>query len=199
MPVPDQEHVRRVLAPAHDVLRTIVEEAWDAWMTHPENSVFRFGRTRACIVWEHMVRLAESRLAALPGIVTIPRHESMGWLFADSVYLRFKKANEKGLSHNYPTKLALDFHDHEKQLPGIQAATRVEVVYLLDELETEVVDILVVCRDAKQIAWSYSLQPQQQNIISLPTAPRPQSASKPSLVKLRRPEQEGDADERDSS
>lgn len=195
MPVPDIEAVRQVLGPLHADLRGIVSQAWALWLRSRENMDYQYGRTRACIVWEHLVRLAEARFSEHANIVPLRRHETVGWLVAGFLHFRFKKGNQQGLSSNVSTQLALALHDHEQALPGIPAAVRVEVVYVLNELETEIQEVLVVCRDRNQVAWSYSISASEATVVPFPTTPRPKT--RPALFALRQPELEGKQDEQD--
>ena len=65
---------------------------------------------------------------------------------------------------------------------------RVEVVYQLNKLETEVVDVIVVARDGDAVAWSYSLRDSGEGVVQLPMpAPSGEAPTKPAvrLVRLR--------------
>ena len=99
----------------------------------------------------------------------------MKFLIRDTVLFRFKKADGTGRSSNVTTQLALAFHDHDQDLFGLPEVQRVEVVYKLNRLETQIVDICVVARNGDQIAWEYSLLGAGEATVPLPMPePKPE-------------------------
>ena len=89
-------------------------------------------------------RAGPPRIRQSPGVRIINGHETFKFLLDDQVLFRFKKGNEAGLSVNVPTQLALAFHNHNQDLLGLADVHRVEVVYQLNWLETEIFDVIVV-------------------------------------------------------
>ena len=109
----------------------------------------------------------------------------MKFLVRNTVLFRFKKADETGRSSNVATQLALAFHNHEQDLSGLPEVQRVEVVYKLNRLETQVDDICVVARNGDQIAWEYSLLDAGEAAVPLPMpAPKPERPTA-AIVKLK--------------
>lgn len=104
---------------------------------------------------------------------------------------RFKKADEAGHSSNVATRPALAFHDHEQNLFGLPKVHRVEVVYELNRLETQIDDICVVARNGDQIAWEYSLLDAGEAAVPLPLPEAKPERPAASIVKLK-----GAADDR---
>lgn len=83
-----------------------------------------------------------------------------------------------GISRNIETQLSLAFVDPQQSLPGIPDLDRVDVVYELNALETQVANISVVARNCERVAWQYSIYPRaddDRSPIFLPTAPVPPS------------------------
>ena len=92
------------------------------------------------------------------GVYVIDSHATFGFLIDDRVFFRFKKGDANGLSTNVRTQLALAFHNHDQDLPGLlPEVERVEVVYQLNRLETQIIDIIVVARNGDIVVWTYSL------------------------------------------
>ena len=72
------------------------------------------------------------------------------------------------MTSNYPTQLALAFHEHEQDLFGLPEVVRVEVAYTFNALKTEIADVIVVGRDGKTVAWTYSLMDAADGVVPLP-------------------------------
>ncbi len=125
-------------------------------------------RSRANFVWEQIIERANAALVEHDAVHVIDDNETMKFLIRDSVLFRFKKTDETGRSSNIATQLALAFHDHEQEMLGLPEVQRVEVVYKLNRLETQIDDICVVARNGDQIAWEYSLLDTGEAAILLP-------------------------------
>lgn len=108
-------------------------------------------------MWEQVVDKCIAQLAGKQGVHIERRDESFGFFVNDDVFFRIKKADRGGLTSNVPTQSALAFHDPEKNLFGFRPIQRVEIVYQLNPLETEVADVAIVARDGAKVAWSARL------------------------------------------
>jgi hypothetical protein len=173
MPVPPQEEVRAVLDPTRDVVLDVILGAWRDWRDSPQSGTWRCKRSRASFVWEQMIDRAHRAFDGNGRVRILDGHETFKFLVDGRVLFRFKKADEVGLSANIPTQLALAFHDHDQNLFGLPDVYRIEIVYQLNQLETDVVDILVVARDEDWIVWTYSLLNRDDAVIPLPIAEPP--------------------------
>ncbi len=154
---PEKKFVEHVLEDVQEQIVSIILAAWDDWKTSPHPGIWRCKRSRANFLWEQIIEHAHSIFGETPRIKILEGQETFNFLVKESVLFRFKKANGSGLTANVPTQLALAFHDHKQDLFGPHNIRRVEVVYQLNTLETEVADILVVCRNGDIVVWSYSL------------------------------------------
>jgi hypothetical protein len=157
MPVPNQADVEACLTRLEPALQRIVLGAWDEWMGSGQAAVVQFPRTRANLVWDYIVRRARDEFGDIAGVVAIEGGQTLGFLCDDRVLFRFKKGDGNGLSRNYPTPLALAYHDHDENLLGLPDVMRVEVVYILNHLKTAVTHIQVVCREGGKIIWGYDI------------------------------------------
>jgi hypothetical protein len=138
-------------------------------------------------VWEQIIDRANFAFAEEPGVHIIDGQETFKFLVDGSVLFRFKKGDDAGVTANIPTQIALAFHDHEQDLFGLPEVNRVEVIYQLNMLETEIVDVLVVARDGNAIAWSYSLLDSGEGVVPLPMpAPSEEPPAKPAVRLVRR-------------
>jgi hypothetical protein len=191
MPIPSEATVRPVLDEIREQVVSAIREAWEDWLASDRNGVWRYKRSRANFVWEQIIERANNALLGHDAVHLIDGHETMKFLVRDKVLFRFKKADETGRSSNVATQLALAFHDHEQDLFGLPEVQRVEVVYKLNRLETQIDDICVVARNGDQIAWEYSLLDAGEASVPLPLPePKPERPAA-SIVKLK-----GAADDR---
>ncbi|KEO53487.1 hypothetical protein [Thioclava pacifica] len=191
MPIPSEANVRPVLDEIREHVVSAIREAWEDWLGSDRNGVWRYKRSRANFVWEQIIERANNALLDHDAVHVIDGHETMKFLVRDTVLFRFKKADETGRSSNVATQLALAFHDHDEDLFGLPEVQRVEVVYKLNRLETQIDDICVVARNGDQIAWENSLLDSDEVTVSLPMPePKPERPAA-SIVKLK-----GAADDR---
>lgn len=167
MPIPLQQAVETALAPHAASIVSVVRSAWSDWLSSGYAAVWRCKRSRANFVWEQIIEAAHREFLD-GGIVPIKENESFGFLVNRETLFRFKKADDVGYSSNVPTQLAMAYHDHDVDLFGLPAVSRVEVVYQLNRLETQVADIAVVARDGRHVAWSYSLLDAEPGVVELP-------------------------------
>lgn len=191
MPIPSQATVRPVLDEIRDQVVSAIREAWEDWLASDRNGVWRYKRSRANFVWEQIIERANNALLGHDAVHVIDGHETMKFLVRDTVLFRFKKADETGRSSNVATQLALAFHDHDEDLFGLPEVQRVEVVYKLNRLETQIEDICVVARNGDQIAWEYSLLNAGEAAVPLPLPEAKPERPAASIVKLK-----GSADDR---
>ena len=171
MPVPPKEVVQSIIANYREPIVTAVLGAWKDWLASPHVGTWRCKRSRANFVWEQIIERAHIAFDGLPGVHILGGQETFKFLVEDRVLFRFKKGDDTGLTANVPTQLALAFHDHDQNLLGLHEVYRVEVVYKLNRLETQVVDVIVVARDEDKVAWSFNLLDITKDVVSLPILP----------------------------
>lgn len=186
MPTPPQEEVRNVLSDYGDSIVEIVRGAWEDWSACPQSGVWRKKRSRANFIWEQIIDRAHQAFDELAQIRIVESNETFLFVIDDRVLFRFKKGDEFGLSANLPTQGALAFHDHEQDLFGLPKVHRVEVVYQLNALETDIRDVLVVGRDERRVSWTFSLLNTEERVVSMPVF-EPAESTKPAagLVRAR--------------
>ncbi len=191
MPIPNEAAVRPVLDEIRNQIVSAIRKAWGDWLASGHVGVWRYKRSRANFVWEQIIEHAHAALLDHDAVHIIDRNETMKFLVRDEVLFRFKKADNAGRTSNVATQLALDFHNHERNLFELPEVQRVEVVYKLDHLEMEIEDVCVVARNGDVIAWEYSLPDVSDAVVPLPMPePEPERPAA-TIVKLK-----GAADDR---
>ena len=167
----DEDIVRGVLRSYEDAIFKAVHGAWSDWRELPLGGRLLFpGRTRACLVHDFMVQHAIAAWTGDRAVRVIRRDETAKFVVADQVLLRFKKADDRGLGSNIPTQASLDFTEQQHDLPGIPNVHKVEVVYVLNRLQTQIDRVVVVARDGDAVLWDYPIVPvATAEVIMLPT------------------------------
>lgn len=166
----DENIVRVVLRSYEDAIFKAVHGAWSDWRELPLGGRLLFpGRTRACLVHDFMVQRAIAAWTGDSAVRVIRRDETAKFVVAGQVLLRFKKADDRGLGSNIPTQAALDFAEQQHDLPGIPNVHKIEVVYVLNRLQTQIDRVVVVARDGDDLLWDYVIAPATTaEVISLP-------------------------------
>lgn len=186
MPIPNKEVVQPILDCIRAEIVEVILGGWSDWQESGRNGVWRCKRSRAGYVWEQIIERAHNLFDSESGIKILDGTETFKFLVNDVVLFRFKKANERGISSNIETQLAMAFHDHEQDLFGLPEVQRVEVVYKLNALETEIRDICVVARENDRVVWEYSLLDTEESVVQLPI-PEPEKPERKPIVRLVKP------------
>ena len=168
MNLPRMEEVRKTLERIEPILCEVINWAWKEWMNNPLSGMKRYARTRATVVFDLMINKAQDVFRNVPGIARLKGHETESYIVDDQVLFRFKMGNSKGLSCNIPTQTALAFNDHSIETINDPQGrlfeqfnpARVEIVYTLNKLKTDIKNIFVVGRDKDKIIWAYDIIPQ---------------------------------------
>lgn len=185
----DEYTVRAALQPHHDIISQAAHGAWKDWQALPLSGRLLFpGRSRACLVHDFMVQKAMTAWSADPTVRVIQHDETAKFVIANCVLLRFKKANDRGLGSNIPTQASLDFEEQQAELPGIPNVHKVEVVYVLNRLQTQIDRVVVVARDGDVRLWDYVVMPDSTaEIVPLPISPAEPEQERGAKITIKRP------------
>lgn len=106
MSIPDQKFVKVKLTPYEKDLTTILREAFQDWREITEKKLLTLGRTRAGIIHDRALSLA-NKLLPDKGVKIEDKYETAQFNVDDELLFRFKKGDNFGLSRNYRTSRAL--------------------------------------------------------------------------------------------
>jgi hypothetical protein len=150
------DELAAIIGPVETKISEAILYAWSTWLETPNKSYF-CARTRANMIWDIATRTLEEKLDPLPSIHVNRSSNTCMFMIGQQLTFRFKKADENGVSSNYPTPMALAFHDPEQYVLGIPEAVKTEIVYVLNKLETEISTIKLVRRNGDTVAWSHPI------------------------------------------
>lgn len=186
MTLADEQAVRAVLAKYESVIFKSVQDGWNDWLDSSLSGRLLFqARSRACLVYDFIVQRAMSAIDGDAAVRVIRRDETAKFIFAGTVALRFKKANDNGLGSNIQTQATLGFVEQQQEFPGFPDVHKVEVVYVLNRLQTRIDEVFVTARDGDTRLWSYSITPATTaDVIPMPIIPTP-SVERVARVRLR--------------
>lgn len=187
----DENEVRDALAPYHDDFVQLANNAWQKWVDVGLTGQLRYpGRSRACLVHDFFVQEAVRVWSDNDRVRVIEKDETAKFVFDDLVVGRFKKADDRGLGSNIPTQATLSFTEQQQELPGIPNVHKVEVLYTLNRLHTQIERLDVVARDRDIVLWSYQIEPGAQSSAEIiPLSVAPSDSTRGATVKVKQPNQ----------
>jgi hypothetical protein len=185
MPTPAQEDVKAILSDFEDRLRAVVDRAWREWLDQPDRSRFVFQlRVRAVLVFDFIARHALAEFDNDPHIrVMLKGRQTVHFLFKDSVLVRFKKGNSKGIGSNIETQAVLSFIDPQGVIPGlVPEIMKIEICYTPDALGIDLNEVAVVARDRRQRVWAYPIERERPSADVIELPPRKPDETPPAVV-----------------
>ena len=172
MPIPDLKIVRENLEPFEPDIHEAYHGAFRDFRNI--NILIFNARTRATIINELAIRRLKSLLSE-KGVIIEEKYESALFIVNGVVLFKLKKGDGFGLSRSYPTPRAEAYYNHDEYNTLWPPLNRVESVYVLDSLATQIKEIYVVGRDGDAIAWKYPIMsdsiPLYQPILPFPEIP----------------------------
>jgi hypothetical protein len=197
MPVITQEVAESAVRQYADDFIYIVQTAWSDWRRAAIAPQMQHKRVRANYVWNQLLSGAKRRFDGREGIRVETLAPWDGVLVGNGIFIRMKKADKRLLSRNYPTKSALAFLDQTRDMFG--GVARLELVYLLDDSETEIERIVLIQRHKQSVVWMIDFlgaDPMQQNVIPFaePLSDKPAGTVADRIIKPKRNSKDDDKD-----
>ncbi|MFG1416998.1 hypothetical protein V5F38_04170 [Xanthobacter sp. V0B-10] len=160
MPLPRRDFVEQVLlekgraARIHEAVRSAWVGANDAY---PQRARWRRKSTFRGLVWEDAVRELSLLSVDDPDFKYVEHRDTASFIINDAVLFRFKHADVSLTTANFPTPEAEQFDDHDIDLYGYAGLQRVELCYVLNEFETDVIWVGVAARHKGVHLWKIEL------------------------------------------
>lgn len=168
MPFITREQAEIKVGPYFNDLEKIVHSAWGDWLNSELSSQMQHKRVRANYVWNQLIAHAKRQFYGQNQVHVETYANWDGILFDGNIFVRMKKASKNLYSSNYPTQAALAFHDQIQDIFG--GVARLELVYVLNQSETEIERITLIQRNNSNVGWMIDLlkdSTNTQNIIPL--------------------------------
>lgn len=193
MAIPTKDKARDTFGPYHDLIWRIVHEAWAEWRTvqalRAEHGIAPplYRRTIANDVFDAIARRAIPAFGAEPR-VTVNVEAQTFKIFVGGLVARFKKGGEDKLGRNVPTQSAMAFMEADRVLPGIPPETaKVEIIWLPNDIWTQVETLLVIARDGDELIWEYEIDDPRASAEIIPMPIRPSAPPAPEAGDLVKP------------
>ena len=187
MAIPVESEVRSILRKNGRGLafRNAYFRAWKEFEEkYPDSAWWRRKTTRAHLIWEYAVKFAIDALG--DDVHAVPHHDTVSFIFDDKVLVRIKKADTELKSRNYPTQLALLFHEPRTDLFDCEGHQRVEIVYVLNQFETKIDWIGLVARENSKVLWQFELEHETESAAVLPLFPASPARQPADLARLKK-------------
>ncbi|WP_093559306.1 hypothetical protein [Pseudoduganella namucuonensis] len=198
MPIITQDAAEQAIRPFSNQFVEIVQTAFSDWLKNPYASQMQTKSFRAQAVSNQMLANAKRIFDKVDGIKVDSVPNYTGILVGRDIFIRMKKADERMLSRNYPTKNALAFVDQDRELFG--GLTRLELVYQLDDVGAAVERIVLMQRHKSSVVWMIDLfgsAPMAQNV--LPFAPHTDDGSSSVANRIIKPKRKTNREKQDVS
>lgn len=160
MPTPLHDYVQHVMLERGRGIHLYqaVKSAWDeATESYPERSRWQRKSTFRGIVWETAVRKIGELSFEDPDFKVVYHRDTASFIVEDAVLIRFKHGDLELSTSNFPTAEAKDFDNHAVDLYGFKGLQRVELVYVLNEFETELVWVGIAAHSSGKFLWKLEL------------------------------------------
>jgi len=174
-----------ILRPHLGVVEGCLHSAWKDWEAtrefHTTNGHPISPSARARIIYDLVCHHARRAFMDVPGVRVGSDRGFLTIIFGSELVLRFKKLKPNLEWSGIPTRQQQLFESQE-EIPGLPSrATFLVAGYVLDATGTQVVRLVISCRDETRLLWSHELEPPlgtvSSRIYSMPSpthAPAPQ-------------------------
>jgi hypothetical protein len=147
-----------------------------------------YSRSIANYVFDAVARRAIPAFGAEPRITVKIEAQTFKIFVGGLVAARFKQGGEDRLGQNQLTQAALAFMDANGVLPDLPPETaKVEVIWLLNDIRTQIETLLVVARDGDHLVWEYEIGDPRESVKVIPMPPQPIEPPEPEAGDLVKP------------
>ncbi|MEO5806798.1 hypothetical protein [Devosia sp.] len=179
MPTISEEDARNILEPFHERIRAVVDRAWEECRAITEfRASSGFGprlyrRTLSNEMFDAIASNAVQEFGSDDNVYVRMEAQTLKVFFGGHLLARFKRGAANKLGRNIMTQAVMDFVMPDGMLPGLAPeGSKLEFVWMANDIQTRVEDVLVSARDGNRLIWQYGLGSTAGAQI-LPFAPRP--------------------------
>jgi len=177
----DKDEVRAVITPIREAkIYRAFRAAWDDYIQ--DRSRYKiWPRTRANMVFERIAVRLQEQFADDPGMHFDFADETVKMTIDQRLLARCKKANGKGLGQNVPTQANDLFCEQEDMLSAVAPFDKIEIVYVVNALGTEISRVMVQARNGDTRLWGYEIDDTALANVA-PVVPIPAPTAPPAIV-----------------
>lgn len=160
MPLPIRDFAQQVLIEngRAGLFHKAIHRAWNTTVErYPERALWRRKSTFRGLMWEEAVKELATLTTADPDFKFIEHCDTVSFILEDAFLFRIKHADMTLSTANYPTSEAGSFDNHDVDLYGFSGLQRVELCYVLNEFETDIVWVGVSARANGHHLWKIEL------------------------------------------
>src|SRR5438552_2799647 len=175
----NQSDAAEIIQPHAGALYDIPVKAWDEYHTKiPADLLVSFSpRTRASAVHDLMIQNAAKYATQAKDVGLFDLRMMRGMVIKSLLAVRMKKLDEESSSRSQPTAQVTAFRNQET-FEGLQALHNLELGYVLNEAETDIAEIRLVCPSGDGIYWWMRIGPKGAEPMVLPLFPAPTGPDK---------------------
>jgi len=124
-----------------------------------EQQIAHTETTKKAIMRDHIVQKIRQKFASVEGVTLSDLDKNLFLLYVSSeeggIAVWFKSLNERKLNSNNPSKRTKDIYNHDYQLSlGFKPSPTILIAgFQLNETKSELKNVLLVCRNSKQVIW----------------------------------------------
>lgn len=187
IPLKSKREVAQLLRDDLVDIRKCIAGAWDSYQSL-YSAAIRARHTpmsRAGLVHDEMVIQAEKIFDGRSGVALQRVNRLFVVSFGSNLVIRFKKLDDSFRVSSVPTAQSEAFLNQQFELPGVEMATKLYAGYRLNELETALEGVYLVCPQGRGHEWILDLDDldDADNIVQFPKNPvTPASGFKLRLV-----------------
>lgn len=160
MPLPLRDFVQQVLLENNRAgkIYNAIASAWNLTVeSYPERATWLRKSSFRGLVWESAIRQLAMIEQDDPDFKLVSHRDTVSFVIENAVLLRFKHADVSLTTANFPTVEAIAFDSHDVDLYGFSGLQRVELCYVLNEFETDLIWIGVSARSNGRHIWKIEL------------------------------------------
>jgi hypothetical protein len=152
-----EDDVRGTIAPVREarIYRAIHQAFGDYREDQARYSIWP--RTRANMVFERLAVRLQEQFIDDSGVRFVFENETVKIVVDQKLLVRCKKADSSGLGHNVPTFSNDLFVVQNDLLATVAPFDKVEIVYVVNSLGTEVSKVFIQARDGDIKLWGYEI------------------------------------------
>jgi hypothetical protein len=161
--IPEKDQARDTFGPYHGLIWRIIHEAWGEWRLvqrlRSDNGLppLLYQRSIANYMFDAIARRAIPAFGAEDRVLLDIDAQTFK-IFVGGIAARFKKGGDDKLGNSIPTLTALAFMEADGVLPGMPLGTaKVEIIWLPNDIWTQVERVLVIARDGDELVWEYEI------------------------------------------